>query len=242
MIPAWLHVLAIGSLVLAACCAAWIASDVIRRPQRMAIMDVVWPVSALFASLFSVWAYRRWGRQGKASGTTQAHGDHDSPHASTPLPVIVAKGSAHCGSACALADIVGEWFSFGMPAVLSLFGLGWLFEREIYARWVLDYLLAFVLGIVFQYFAIAPMRHLSLVAGIWAAIKADTLSLTAWQLGMYGFMAVAHFWFFPHVLGTSLEIPTPEFWFVMQLAMLCGFATSYPVNWWLVRKGWKEKM
>ncbi|WP_405083923.1 DUF4396 domain-containing protein [Paraburkholderia caribensis] len=28
----------------------------------------------------------------------------------------------------------------------------------------------------------------------------------------------------------------------MQLAMLAGFATSYPVNWWLIRSGVKEKM
>jgi hypothetical protein len=34
------------------------------------------------------------------------------------------------------------------------------------------------------------MRNLSLGQGIFAAIKADTLSLTAWQIGMYGFMAL----------------------------------------------------
>lgn len=35
---------------------------------------------------------------------------------------------------------------------------------------------------------------------------------------------------------------TPEFWFMMQIAMLCGFVTSYPVNWWLIRAGIKERM
>ena len=29
---------------------------------------------------------------------------------------------------------------------------------------------------------------------------------------------------------------------MMQIAMLCGFATSYPVNWWLIRAGIKERM
>jgi hypothetical protein len=33
-----------------------------------------------------------------------------------------------------------------------------------------------------------------------------------------------------------------EFWFMMQIAMICGFAASYPVNWWLVPKGVKERM
>jgi len=29
---------------------------------------------------------------------------------------------------------------------------------------------------------------------------------------------------------------------MMQIAMLIGWATSYPANVWLLRKGWKEKM
>ncbi|MGE4197329.1 MAG: DUF4396 domain-containing protein, partial [Phycisphaerales bacterium] len=30
--------------------------------------------------------------------------------------------------------------------------------------------------------------------------------------------------------------------FTMQIAMLAWFATSYPVNWWLIRSGIKERM
>jgi hypothetical protein len=44
------------------------------------------------------------------------------------------------------------------------------------------------------------------------------------------------------VLGVRLEVNSVEFWFMMQIAMLCGFATSYPVNWWLIKAGLKEKM
>jgi hypothetical protein len=29
---------------------------------------------------------------------------------------------------------------------------------------------------------------------------------------------------------------------MMQVAMLVGFATTYPVNWWLIRRGTKEAM
>ncbi len=32
------------------------------------------------------------------------------------------------------------------------------------------------------------------------------------------------------------------FWFMMQIAMLFGFITAYPVNWWLLRKKIKEVM
>ena len=111
-----------------------------------------------------------------------------------------------------------------------------------FAVWIVDYVFAYAFGIVFQYFTIAPMRGLSFGSGIWAAIKADTLSLTAWQVGMYGFMALAYFFLFGHLMGIKLATNTVEFWFMMQIAMLCGFATSYPVNWWLITAGVKEKM
>jgi hypothetical protein len=40
------------------------------------------------------------------------------------------------------------------------------------------------------------------------------------------------------------ELPktAPVFWFMMQIAMIAGFLTSYPVNCWLIHKGIKESM
>ena len=111
-----------------------------------------------------------------------------------------------------------------------------LFHEKIFAVWIIDYLFAF------QYFTIKPMRDLSVGQGLVAAVKADALSLTAWQVGMYGFMAIAHFYIWKQLLGASLDINSPEFWFMMQFAMWAGFATSYPVNWWLIQRGIKEKM
>jgi hypothetical protein len=154
----------------------------------------------------------------------------------------VGEGASHCGSGCTLGDICAEWLAFGVPALAVWFGYGWLFGDKIFAVWVLDFIFAFAFGIVFQYFAIAPMRDLGVRDGLVAALKADTLSLTAWQVGMYGFMAVAHFWIFAHLLDARLQVNSVEFWFMMQIAMLFGFATSYPVNWWLIRSGIKEAM
>lgn len=55
---------------------------------------------------------------------------------------------------------------------------------------------------------------------------------------MYGWMAIATFLIFGH----EIEKTSPVFWFMMQIAMLVGFLTAYPVNWWLLRSGIKEKM
>jgi len=55
-------------------------------------------------------------------------------------------------------------------------------------------------------------------------------------------MAFTSLYVFRHVLGVRLEVDSVEFWFMMQIAMLCGFLTSYPVNWRLLRSGIKEMM
>ncbi len=226
--PTWLVALSVTSLLLAAGCAVWMAADVWRRPQQMAVMNVVWPVTALFGSVAALWFYRRHGRAGA---------DEDPA-----MPVSVGKGALHCGAGCTLGDIVAETFAFLVPAVLVAFGYPGLFSERMFAVWVLDFLVAFVIGIAFQYFAIAPMRGLGVRDGIVAAVKADALSLTAWQVGMYGLMAVLVFGVFRPVFGSQPAASSPVFWFAMQLAMLAGFATAYPMNWWLVRSGVKERM
>ncbi|HEV2364373.1 MAG TPA: DUF4396 domain-containing protein [Caulobacteraceae bacterium] len=95
---------------------------------------------------------------------------------------------------------------------------------------MIDYIVAFALGVAFQYFTIQPMRRLSIAAGVAAALRADAASITAWQVGMYGFMAIAQFPWFHRLYGALAAADAPEIWFAMQLAMLCGFATSFPVN------------
>lgn len=221
------------SLVLAGLCAVWIALDILAagHRQQMWIMDLVWPITALYAGPLALLAYYRVGRLStkQAVQAAKARGEKP-PGKKKPFWQMVALGSSHCGGGCTLADIVGEWALFFFP--LTLFGM------KLYGAWAVDYVLALLFGIFFQYFTIAPMRDLSFGEGMWAAAKADFLSLTAWQVGMYGWMAIATFVLFGH----ELEKTGPVFWFMMQLAMLAGFLTSYPVNWWLLRVGIKEKM
>lgn len=244
MIPAWLHNLSIAYLLLGVVCAAVIAVDEFRHPQHMGIMNVVWPVTALFGSVWIAWQYFAYGRLATHRKRHQAmERDEDPPNRRlTPFPIMVANGTLHCGSGCTLGDICAEWLAFAVPSVAVAFGWQGIFSEKIFAVWVVDYIFAYAFGIVFQYYTIAPMRDLSFGQGIIAAIKADTLSLTAWQIGMYGFMAIAYFAIFHAGFGVRLRTNSVEFWFMMQVAMLFGFATAYPVNWWLLRSGIKEKM
>jgi len=229
VIPFWLHVLSIASLALGFASALTIAGDEFRHPQQMWIMNLVWPLCGLFAGGLALWAYAAYGRGGGPDGATP------------PLWVNIGKSAMHCGAGCTLGDICAEWLAVAFPGIAAALGARWFGDR-LFAIWVLDYLFAYAFGILFQYVTITPMRGLRLWQGLWAAVKADTLSLTAWQTGMYGFMAFAALFLFPAAFAAHLVTASVEFWFMMQIAMLFGFATSYPVNWWLLRARIKEPM
>jgi hypothetical protein len=242
-IPDWFHWLSIASLSLAILCAIGIAIHETRDPQHMWIMNIVWPLVALFGSLIAVWGYCRYGLLATHKAMEAAKKRNDTPpNKRKPFAAAVGIGASHCGSGCALGDLIAEFAALAFPTVAVWFGWHWLFAEKIFAVWVLDFILAFGFGIAFQYFTIAPMRGLGLRDGLIAAAKADTLSLTAWQIGMYGLMAIAQFWLFRGLFGVKVDAGMPEFWFAMQIAMIAGFVTSYPVNWWLLRAGLKEKM
>ncbi|MDQ6884959.1 MAG: DUF4396 domain-containing protein [Candidatus Dormibacteraeota bacterium] len=225
----WLTIVAWVSLAAAAITALTILFDIFgrRHRQRMWIMEVVWPVTALYFGPLAWLGYRRLGRA--QSSVAGRHGAAEASHA--VFAGKVAVGVSHCGAGCTLGDIIGAWIV--LLTTLKLAGLA------LYAEYIVDYALAFSLGILFQYYAIAPMRGISGWAGIKAALKADALSLTAFEVGLFGWMAVMQLIFFP---GTHLTPDHAAYWLLMQVGMVLGFATSYPVNWWLIRRGIKEAM
>jgi len=218
---------AYGFLALGVLCAFYMLYQMLIRPPKMAVMRFVWPLCALFAGPLLIWFYHRYGRADS--------GD-------VPFAASVAKGTLHCGAGCTLADLIAETLAYQVPAVLGWFGLGSIFATELFAQWTMDFVFALLIGIVMQYFAIAPMRDLSVAKGLAAATKADVLSLSSWQLGMYGFMGLCHFVLFPKVLGAAVDAGSPVFWVAMQVAMLAGFMTAFLPNWVLIRTGVKERM
>ena len=240
--PTWLVVVAWMSIAIAVACAAWVALDVVRRPPAMTVMAFVWPLTMLFGSLVWLTFYLRRNRAHLRRARDDASGGHEHAMPERSMRESVAVGTSHCGAGCALGDLVGEFALVAAPGLAAVFGLGWLWNDEIFAAWTLDFVLAYLFGIAFQYFSIAPMRDLSVRAGIWAAVKADTFSITAWQVGMYGVMAVGQFLVLEPVFGHRAQATSPVFWLVMQVAMVAGFATAYPVNWLLVKRGVKERM
>lgn len=197
-----------------------------RQPQPMAVMNWVWPINALWAGPVGIWAYWSIGRTGPRSAQAQPAQMEMPPR---PFWQRVAAGTLHCGAGCSLADLVGPILFRAAPFVIA--------GSLVFGEWTLDYILALLIGVTFQYAAISPMLHQRGARIWWRALKIDFLSLTAWQVGMYGWMALVIFVWFGPIPPTRIE-----FWFLMQLAMACGFLTSYPMNWWLIKAGIKTAM
>jgi hypothetical protein len=147
MVPSWLHTFAVLFLVLGFLCAGIIAVDILRHPQHMAIMDIVWPVTALFGTLITVWGYFRYGRLVTSHAMRQAKSKSGAPRnkTDTPFPVMVAKGASHCGSGCCIGDICAEWLAYLVPAIAVWFGWHKIFSEKMFAVWILDFVFAFIL-------------------------------------------------------------------------------------------------
>lgn len=225
----WIETIGWLSLALGFAGALIILIDVYGRGhrQQMTIMNLVYPITALYWGPVAVWFYFARGRR-----TSQRGIERRGHPASDSLPAwdVQSKAASHCGAGCTLGDIGAEWLVYGLALTVA--------GKALWGDMLLDFAFAWVLGIVFQYFSIVPMRDIGRTEGVRAAIKADTLSILAFQLGLFLGM-----WIYQDVLfPPGLPKTTAAYWMMMQLAMIVGFFTALPVNAWLVRVGWKERM
>jgi hypothetical protein len=221
--PSWLTALAWVYLGICFVCAGVIAYDIFvnHRRQPMGVMDAVFPITALYFGPFALALYLLEGRAGVRASASER-----------PWWATMAIEVSHCGAGCTLGDLIAEWLVFALALTIAGYTL--------FAEYVGDYLLALAFGIVFQYFAIAPMQGLGLGKGLKAAARADFLSLTCFEIGLFGWMALMAFVFFPaphHLMPTSAA-----FWFLMQIGMIIGYFTSWPANVWLLKRGIKVPM
>ncbi|AMW14570.1 hypothetical protein A4E84_36910 [Streptomyces qaidamensis] len=226
---AWVEALGWTSLAVAFAGALFITVDIFGRGyrQKMWIMNLVYPITALYWGPVAVWFYVVHGRR-NSQPVLEKRGAPDPER--MPRWNVLSKAISHCGAGCTLGDIAAEWLVFATGLTIA--------GKALYADFALDFVFAWVLGVVFQYFTIVPMRKIGRARGIWAAVKADTLSIIAFQVGLFLGMWIYQELFF----APGLPKTTATYWMLMQVSMVFGFFTAWPVNAWLVRKGWKEKM
>jgi len=196
--------------------AVHIAIDLTHRPQSMKIMNAVWILSALWGSYLALWAYNKFGRSSPMKAEDDGmkmdmsgmkdmsdmkgmdmsgmkdnmemdmamQGEMSMQGMQRPYWQSVALSALHCGAGCTLADIIGEWFTNYVPVTVA--------GSQLFGNWVLDFILALMIGVYFQFYAIREMEKISVGNALARAFKADFFSLLSWQVGMYGWMAIVY--------------------------------------------------
>jgi hypothetical protein len=102
----------------------------------------------------------------------------------------------------------------------------------------LEYVLGFGFGwSIFQALFMRGMTGGSYRRALSSAFFPELLSMNCLMAGMVPVMAIA-------LASTpgSRDPSAPAFWFIMSMALLVGFITAYPMNWWLVSRHMKHGM
>lgn len=185
-------------------------------------MDAVWPITAMYLGPAGMWGYLRLvrPRSRKPADAARYQPGREAAHgAAEPAWHGGALSASHCGAGCVRGDIVGGWL---------VFATAWQVAGErLYAEYIAELVLAWIFGIAFQYLSIKPARPgITARRALAGAIKADTLSILAFEVGMFAWMALAALAMF----GGPVPIHGPVFWFMMQIGLILGFVTTYPVN------------
>jgi uncharacterized protein DUF4396 len=230
--PSWFELFAWVALGLGFASALVVLADifVLGNRQHMAIMNIAFPLTGLYMGPIALWAYFSRGRRmSRKRMPMQAAGMNEEARDSWWQ---VSLSDTHCGAGCVLGDIGGEWIVWATAWMIgSTAALG--------PEYILDLTLAWTFGILFQYFVIAPVRNqVGRLAPLRDAIRSDTLSVLGFEVGLFGWMAVSDY----VIWDPPLPIDSSSHWFMMQIGMMLGFVTSWPVNRWLLRRGIKEPM
>jgi hypothetical protein len=223
MIPGWLTAVSWAYVSLALLCAAAILYDVYGRGyrQRTGVMNVVWPITALYFGPLALPAYYRWGRP-RSEKWQKEHGS--APEKS--LPVAAASGGTPGGAASAIGHVIG------VPLVVFS-GLT-IAGQSLWVMILVIAVIATVLLFAFEYFfSTVPARGLSSGKGLGVALLIALVTVLAFDVGMGGWMLVMHFLLFMPPLTDV------TFLFLMQVGLILGFLTGYPAVLWLLRRGTK---
>ena len=102
----------------------------------------------------------------------------------------------------------------------------------------LEYVLGFAFGwTIFQGLFMRGMAGGSYRRALATTFLPEFLSMNLVMTGMVLVATVGRI-----AVGGAFSPLTLGFWFVMSMALLAGFLTAYPMNWWLVANGLKHGM
>ncbi|WP_323792644.1 DUF4396 domain-containing protein, partial [Nocardioides sp.] len=195
----------------------------LRRRQLHVADELVWVASALYLAPFAVALYARRGRASRVAPTGQhtAQATHEPDEARAHATSGTALALLSGGGASAVAHLVA------VPLVISI---GWTIAGM--DMWPMILVIAVLaIAMVALYVRVTGAHADSAgTVTIGAAVVAAVITVSAFDVGMVGWMVLLHL--------NNLMPPASEgtFWFLMQLGVVVGLLTGYPVVRWLLRR------
>ena len=194
---------------------AFVIWDQATNTPSVGVMKLAWVLVMLYTGPIGLFVYLLSCRQ-------PLPGSHDAYIAAHWKQTVGSM--AHCLAGDATGIIISAMvvYHFGLPNGLDL---------------IIEYISAFVVGLlVFQ-----ALFMKSMYASYWVAVRktffSETVSMNMVMVGMIPTMAILM-----HIVPEGDNPWNPAFWGVMSVATLVGGVTAYPINSWLVAKGYKHGM
>ena len=203
---------------LTALAAAYVANDQFKAgPEQrenslaMRTMRWGWVLITLYTGIFALIAYWFLHRASAAKTLEPPHWEQ------------TVESTIHCvaGDATGIlfATVVTIWL--GLPMSLEV---------------TIEYVAGFTVGLfVFQALCMMPSADGSYWRTVKSTLLAQILSMNVLMAGMIPVMVI--------LMSRDMKAMEPSsvrFWGTMSLALMVGTVMTYPVNWWLVKRGLKH--
>jgi len=205
--------------------ALWVLYDEYRvNTQVQPALKWAWPIIVVFFSVVGLALYLWTCRPpdiGRKSGEQekQAHHEYVSPTFRKVTGSVI-----HC--------VGGDGLGIITAMVIARLA-GFSFWEEYW----FEYAAGFAFGwFIFQYKAMRKMAKPAMA--LWMGGRAEFFSMMTVMAGMGAVMGYVT----PLVVGEQPRPDTFAFWGFAALGLFVGFVVTYPMNYWLVKIGWKHGM
>lgn len=206
--------------------AIWILYDVTQVNTNVnTALKAGWPIIVIFFSIIGLLLYLITCRppdisKYKGEKEKEVHHKYVKPQWKKVVGSVI-----HC--------VGGDGLGIMTAMVISR-----LLKFEFWTEFWFEYAVGFAFGwFIFQYIAMRKMDN-SPKEALLKGGRAEFFSMITVMLGMGLVMKYVT----PAVVGHPPEPDTAAFWGFGSLGLIVGAIVTYPMNWWLVKIGWKHGM
>jgi hypothetical protein len=207
--------------------AAWVWRDLrLVNTPPMTAMKWAWPIVVLFFSVLGLGLYFAAGR---APGIAHA----SSPEQKQQLHDVFERSMLRRVNGAVIHCVAGDGLG-----IMSAMVLARVLELSFWQEFWFEYAVGFAFGwLIFQFKSMTMMTD-SKARALAMAFRAEFFSMLTVMGGMGAVMAYVT----PAVVGMQPKPTTAAFWGFGMFGLLVGYLFTFPMNWMIVKIGWKHGM